>query len=97
MDRETAPPASGPTIHPDSNVLAKRVGDEVVLVHLETNRVYELNRTAASLWDALANGATRAELEQRLSQEFDVEPDELAREIDDLLGQLRSARLTHMD
>lgn len=97
MERETAPPASGPTIHPDPNVLAKRVGDEVVLVHLETNRVYELNRTAASLWDALATGATQAELEQRLAQEFDVEPNELAREIDDLLGQLRSAQLTHLD
>jgi hypothetical protein len=87
----------GPTIHPDPNVLAKRVGDDIVLVHLETNRVFELNRTAAFLWEALAAGSTRHELEERLVLEFDVERDELAREIDDLLGQFRSERLTRTE
>jgi hypothetical protein len=80
-------------MHPDPNVLAKRIDDEIVLVNLETNRVYELNRTAASLWDALAAGPTRAELEQQLGREFDVEPEELAREIDELLTRLTAERL----
>ena len=84
---------SNSTLHPDPNVLAKRVGDEIVLVHLETNRIFELNRTAASLWDALAAGSTRGELEERLAVEFDIERDALAREIDDLLGQLTSEGL----
>jgi hypothetical protein len=74
-------------------VLAKRVGDEVVLVHLETDRIFELNRTAAFLWETLAAGSTQAELEERLAQEFDVDRDELAREIDELLGQFTSERL----
>ena len=92
-DRETAPAAPGSTIRPDPNVLAKRIDDEIVLVHLETNRVYELNRTAASLWDAVAAGSTQVELEQRLSLEFDVDREELHREVDVLLGQLTSERL----
>jgi hypothetical protein len=74
-------------------VLAKRVGDEIVLVHLETNRIFELNRTAAFLWETLAAGSTQAELEERLAQEFDVDRDELAREIDELLGEFASERL----
>ena len=93
-DKETAPLApGGARVHPDPNVLAKRVDDEIVLVHLETNRIYELNRTAAFLWDALAAGSTQAELEERLALEFDVERDELAREIDELLRQFTSERL----
>jgi hypothetical protein len=84
-------------ILPDPNVLAKRVGDEIVLVHLETNRVFELNRTAALLWDALAAGPTRAELEEQLAMEFDVERDALAHEIDDLLVQFRSEHLTRSE
>ena len=81
------------TVRPDPRVLAKRVDDEIVLVHLETNRIYELNRTGSLLWDALAAGSTRAELEERLVLEFDVDPEQLAREIDELLGHLTSERL----
>ena len=91
--QETEPLAPGSTIRPDPSVLAKRVGDEVVLVHLETDRIFELNRTAAFLWETLAAGSTQAELEERLAQEFDVDRDELAREIDELLGQFTSERL----
>jgi len=82
-----------PTISPDPNVLAKRVEDDIVLVHLETNRIFELNRTAAFLWDALASEPTQAELEERMAQEFDVDRDELAREIDELLRQFTSEQL----
>ena len=96
-DEHTAPPAPGSPIRPDPNVLAKRVGDEIVLVHLDTNHVFELNRTAAFLWDALGAGATRDELEERMALEFDVERDELAREIDDLLSQFASERLTRAE
>lgn len=92
-DEETAPPAPGTRFRPDPNVLAKRVDDEIVLVHLETNRVHELNRTAAFLWDALATGSTHAELERQLSAEFDVEGEQLAREVDELLRHLASERL----
>ena len=81
------------TVRPDPRVLAKRVDDEIVLVHLETNRIYELNRTASVMWDALEAGSTRAELEQRLAQEFDVGSEQLAREVDELLGHLASERL----
>lgn len=92
-DKETEPPVPGPRIRADPNVLAKRVGDDIVLVHVETNRVFELNRTAAFLWDALSVGSTRAELEERMALEFDVERGELAREIDALLGQFTSEQL----
>jgi len=92
-DTDVAPLAPGSRVRHDPSVLAKRVDDEIVLVHMETNRIYELNRTAAALWDVLEAGATQAELEQRLALEFDVEPDELAREIDELLGHLMSERL----
>ena len=92
-DKEVAPLAPGSKLRPDPNVLAKRVDDEIVLVHLESNRIYELNRTAAFLWDALAAGSTRAELEERIALEFDVARGELTREIDELLGQFTSEQL----
>ena len=96
-DKKMGPPVPGSMVRPDPNVLAKRVDDEIVLVHLETNRIYELNRTASFLWDALAAGSTRAGLEEQLALEFDVQRDELAREIDELLEQFTSERLIHTE
>jgi hypothetical protein len=96
-DKEPAPFGPGSRIRADPNVLAQRVDDEIVLVHLETNRIYELNRTAASLWDLLGPGLTQAELEQRLALEFDVEPEQLAHEIEELLRQLASEQLIHAE
>ncbi len=92
-DKETMPFVPGSRIRPDPNVLAKRVDNEIVLVHLETNRIFELNPTAASLWDLLGTGSTPAELEERLALEFDVEPAQLAHEINALLRQLASEQL----
>jgi hypothetical protein len=104
VDRDAAPDDKELTsltpetrVRPDPSVLAKRVDDEIVLVHLETNRIYELNRTAAFLWDALGGGSTRAEIEEQMALEFDVDRSGLAREIDALLGQLTSERLIHTE
>ena len=92
-----AVPEPGSRILRDPNVLAKRADDQIVLVHLETNRIFELNRTGAFLWDALAEPSSRAELEERLALELDVDREELAREIDELLGQLMSERLVRAE
>ena len=41
-----------------ADALATRVGDEIVLVDLKTDRVYSLNRTAARIWESCAPTAT---------------------------------------
>ena len=92
-DKETVPFVPSSRIRRDPNVLAKRVDDEIVLVHLETNRIYELNRTAASLWDLLGTGLTPVELEEQMALEFDVEREQVAHEIDELLRHLASEQL----
>ncbi len=64
-----------------------------MLLHLESNRFFELNRTAARLWELLASGCNRAQLEQQMLQEFEVDPTQLAREIDGLLATLSAQEL----
>src|SRR5829696_3032146 len=44
-----------PRPHPD--VSWRRLGDEVVIVHLKTNQIYRLNRTAARFWELVAEGS----------------------------------------
>ncbi len=80
-------------IQPSRDVVVQRMGSEIVIVHLRTDRIYELNRTAARVWELLGTGCSRAQLERRMREEFDVEPDRLAQEMDDLLESMRQTRL----
>jgi hypothetical protein len=73
---------------PHPSVVSRRVHDEVVLVHLETNGIFALNATAARFWELIEEGCTRAEAETQLGEIFDVEATELSREVDDCVKRL---------
>jgi Coenzyme PQQ synthesis protein D (PqqD) len=84
---------SQPWVRSSRDVVARRLGDEIVLVHLQTNRIYLLNRTGARFWELLAEGDTRQTIEQRLLDEFEVDLADVAAEIDRLLTVLEDAGL----
>jgi Coenzyme PQQ synthesis protein D (PqqD) len=75
-----------PRPHPD--VVWRRLDDEVVIVHLKSNQIYRLNRTAARFWELIAEGADRANAERVLTEEFEVMTDELRQETSRLLDEL---------
>jgi len=80
-------------IRPNPDVAWRRVEDEVVLVNLKTNRIYNLNRTASRFWELLNEGLQRETLERKMLEEFDVDESHLRREIDALIGELSSEGL----
>jgi hypothetical protein len=73
---------------PHPSVVSRRVHDEVVLVHLDTNRIYALNPTAARFWELVEEGCSRAEAEARLVKTFEVEAAEVNREVDECVKHL---------
>ena len=75
------------------NLVGRRLDDNYFLVHLVTNRIYELNATAARVWELLDEGLDRDEIDQRLTAEYDAEPQRVTHEVDALVGQLRAAGL----
>lgn len=78
-------------ISPD--IVSRHFGDDMVIVHLQTNRVYSLNRTGARLWSLLSEGHDRDAIVARLVEEFDAPEAVVAREVDALLDSLRQERL----
>jgi hypothetical protein len=70
---------------PSPDAVATRVGDEIVLVDLKTDRIYSLNRTAARLWELVGLECDRAEVDRRMLQEFDVSQEELTAAIDEFV------------
>jgi hypothetical protein len=77
---------TAPQLHPD--VVWRRVGEEAVLVNLKSNRIYSLNYTGARFWELISAGHDREAAEAVLVREFDVEEEELRKEVSGLLGEL---------
>ena len=82
---------------PNPNVLFKRLGDEIVLFHLETDRFYELNRTAARFWELLADGADADRIRAVMFEEFAVTPDQFTAEAEALISSMRKEDLISND
>ena len=85
------------SLRPSPDTVATRVGDEIVLVHLKTERMHVLNRTGARLWDLLGAGRDWADIRDVILGEFDVTSDQLDAEMQDLLTLLKQEQLIRLD
>jgi coenzyme PQQ synthesis protein D (PqqD) len=83
-----SPSGPGARWRPDADVVTQLVEGETVVVHLQTNEIYALNRTATRAWELLASGSTKDEARAALQSEFDVPPEQLSAEIDALVAAL---------
>ncbi len=73
---------------PRADVVARRMGRTGVLVDLRTSRIFELNNTAARVWELLAAAKSSSEIVGNLAREFSVDESALGRELSRLMGQL---------
>ncbi len=89
---EQAPP-SRTALRPSPDVVSRRLGDVVVLVHLPSNRIHELNQTGARIWEMLGKGLDPAAIADRLSQEFQVEEAGAELSVKRLLQELQAEGL----
>jgi len=78
---------------PSPDVVSRRLGDEIVLVHLQTNRIFSLSPTGARLWELLSAGRSRPEIERQLREEYDVSPEAVSAEVDSLVTMLEAEAL----
>jgi hypothetical protein len=69
-------------------VISQSIEDETILIHLDTEQVYALNRTASRLWTLLERGYPVDEIRAQLFEEFDVDHEQLMQEIDTLIPEL---------
>ena len=88
-----------PVISPDTprrpraDVVARRLGHTGVLVDLRTARIFEVNNTAARVWELLGTSQTPSEIVSNLAREYAVDEGALRRELSRLLVQLEDEGL----
>ena len=100
MDSNQTEIATGrghPHLRPNPDVIAQRMRDDVVLVHLRTDRIYELNRTGARLWELISAGYDLVQIQAQMLQEFDVDAAQLLEEIKEILALMQKKDLVRVD
>jgi hypothetical protein len=78
---------------PNPDVLWQRLDDEIVLLHLQNDRVFSLNTTGARLWEMLVAGMDLDSIRAQMAEEFEVSASELEAEIDRLLATMIDEQL----
>lgn len=76
-----------------TSVVWRRVDDSIILVHLGTNKSYELNRTGGRLWELLDEGFTYGDALAALRSEFEVGEEQLRSEARKLVALLFDEQL----
>ena len=78
-------------------VVVQRLGDSLVLVNLETDRILELNETAAALFELVTSGLDEAEVEARMAEEFEVDRATVRSEMPHVIESLAREQLLLAD
>jgi hypothetical protein len=74
-------------------VVARRLGEEMVLLNTETEAYFTLNDVGARVWELIDGRQTLATIIRQLLAEYDVPETELQTDVDELLSQFADQQL----
>jgi hypothetical protein len=69
-------------------VAAELVGEELLLVHLESGKTFRINKTGRLIWELACASCTAGEITERLQAHFQVAPATLTADVVSLLDDL---------
>jgi len=77
-------------------VIAKRLDDEMVILHLTSETYFGLNGMATAMWQELTTANSVEEAYDSLLGQYEVEPDALRSDMVDLLQQLVKMQIVEL-
>lgn len=87
---------ASPALKPVDDLIARRMGEAIVLVHLPTNRIFELNVTGARIWELVRDGVEPALIPRHLVQEFEIDESRASEEVSALIERLQREGLIRL-
>ncbi|GAA1309535.1 lasso peptide biosynthesis PqqD family chaperone [Saccharothrix xinjiangensis] len=75
------------------HVTITRAEDGMVVLDERAGRYWQLNASATAVLDCLLSGQSAAEIGERIARTRRVTPEKAAKDVDDFIGQMRSAGL----
>jgi hypothetical protein len=78
--------------------VARQVGNELILVPLSSNvaqmnELFTMNETARFIWENINENNTFEDLENLMTDEFDIDPETAGKDIEKFLNRLESTLL----
>jgi hypothetical protein len=68
-------------------------GEGVVVMQTQKSAIFEFNETAAWIWQAIDGQMAPAQIAEKLTQFFDITPNEAKTDVDGFLSELQSESL----
>ena len=70
------------------NVVFRIIGDEAVIQNVATRACFCLDRVGTRMWQLISDHQSREDVVAALLEEYEVEEEELRRDVDDVIRQL---------
>jgi cell division septum initiation protein DivIVA len=71
-----------------SDILISQVGGESVILNLKSEHYFGLDEMGTEMWAAITNSESIQTAYEKLLNEYNVEPEQLRRDLEDLLEKL---------
>ena len=88
MDQSLAKVNQGMRVSVPEHVYAETVQDETILLELQSGNYYGLDSVGTRLWQLLTELQATEAVAAAASEEFDVTPEEVAKDIENLVQEL---------
>lgn len=75
------------------NIITSPMEDELVMMSMENNAYYGLNKIGREIWELLQSEQTLETLYYELMEKYDVDPDICKRDVETLINKLEKAGL----
>jgi Coenzyme PQQ synthesis protein D (PqqD) len=75
------------------DVIVRKVGHDVLVLDIESDRIHQLNQTAGFIWQRCEEAPSVGEIASLLAIEFDVGHDEAVKDVLETLSRLRELNL----
>jgi hypothetical protein len=79
-----------------SDVLMREVDGEAVILHLHSESYFGLDAIGTSMWKYLTTSESVGSAELMLREEYEVSPEELAKDLDEFIERLSKLGLVHV-
>ena len=79
-----------------SDQLVSRLGDEIIVLNMKSGVYYGLDAVGVRVWELTQSPQTIKSIQEALTAEFDVDADQCRRDLVELLDNLRTEGLVHI-
>lgn len=83
-------------VHIPPHVMARQVGDETVILNLESGIYFGLDSVGADIWKLFERGCTLSDTLDEMVQMYDVESEQIKNDMESLVDKLQASGLVEL-